>query len=118
MARTRVGLGKPLPKAKPKPDRPNRTEVLAVLNLHPAVAALPQDFTEEQKVWWNKYIGKKFRGKVAKRGKKWDNARTWTYNKFIGDFCDDFYPRLSEDERKQYHIIIGPVRLTFVLPFH
>ncbi|KAG8735346.1 hypothetical protein FRC10_010689 [Ceratobasidium sp. 414] len=76
--------------------------------LLPEVSALPENLTDEQKAFWNQLVGDPFRARLGKRGKKSANGRTWTHDQFVGPFCDELYPKLSEEAREQYELLLGP----------
>lgn len=86
-------------------------------NLLPEVAALPSNLIDDHKACCNLIVGDVFRSRLGKRGKKSSNGKTFTHDFFVGAFCDELYPDLSEDARQQYWLILGPVShfLSYVL---
>ncbi|KAG8765306.1 hypothetical protein FRC12_007569, partial [Ceratobasidium sp. 428] len=59
------------------------------------LAGLPDALTTDHKLFWNKYTGEEFRSRIGPRGKKKENARTYTRGLFVKEFCDKFFPSLS-----------------------
>ncbi|KAG8683205.1 hypothetical protein FRC08_009863, partial [Ceratobasidium sp. 394] len=73
---------------------------------NPALTGLPDNLSDSHKSFWNKYIGDPFKNHIGPRGKKSSNARTWTRDMFTGPFCDEFFPELSPDIRRDYEVAL------------
>jgi hypothetical protein len=85
-------------------------ETLKSLVLLLAVAVLPMQTEDYQKVFFNPFI-KDFGIALAKQGLKEDNGVTFVHKKFVNDFCNSMYKHLTMEERKQYYLVIGYVSL-------
>lgn len=72
---------------------------------------LPMQAQDHQKVFFNPFI-KDFGVALAKRGSKEDNGVTFVHKKFVNDFCESMYKRLTPEEREQYYLVIGYVSLS------
>ncbi|KAG8779016.1 hypothetical protein FRC12_024683, partial [Ceratobasidium sp. 428] len=66
------------------------------------LAGLPDALTADHKLFWNKYTGEEFRSRIGPRGKKKENARTYTRGLFVKEFCDKFFPSLSPAIRQKF----------------
>lgn len=107
-------------KAKAKAKAPTQKEkhlaLLKTLEIFDAVAVLPMELQNVQKVWFNRCIIE-FGLRLGSRGSKEDNGTTYTHDQFVNQFCDEMHPELTPEEREQYYLIIGPVSRPGIIIF-
>lgn len=97
---------------------PSATIVKSNFAANLELADLPHTLTDEHKSYWNHFVGEPFKDHIGPRGKKSSNARSWTREVFITEFCDKFFDTLSPEVRSDYETILGPVGIPFVCLFN